>query len=36
MGLLGQFQRAIEDHDEAIRLNPELALVYFNRGVAYS
>ena len=34
-GDLGQFQRAIEDYDEAIRPNPEYADAYNNRGVAY-
>ena len=28
-------ERAIEDFDEAIRLNPEDADAYYNRGVAY-
>ena len=32
---LGQSQRAIQDYDEAIRLEPHLALAYMNRGVAY-
>jgi len=32
---LGQYQRAIEDYNEAIRLNPDLAEVYNDRGVAY-
>ena len=32
---LGQEERAIEDYDEAIRLDPEYALAYNNRGVAY-
>jgi tetratricopeptide (TPR) repeat protein len=34
---LGQLQRAIEDYNEAIRLNPEKAsLAYANRGLAYA
>jgi len=32
---LGQFERAIEDYNEAIRLNPNLAMAYNNRGTAY-
>ena len=32
---LGQYERAIEDFDEAIRLNPQSAIAYNNRGVAY-
>ena len=32
---LGQLERAIEDYDEAIRLNPEDAVAYYNRGLAY-
>ena len=31
----GQFERAIQDLDEAIRLDSELAPVYFSRGTAY-
>ena len=31
---LGQYQRAIQDYDEAIRLKPT-AVRYTNRGVAY-
>ena len=26
--------RAIEDYDEAIRLNPEMGLAYYNRALA--
>ena len=33
---MGQFQRAIRDYDEAIRLDPQLALVYSNRAIAYT
>ena len=32
---MGQSQRAIEEYDKAIRLNPEHAGAYFNRGIAY-
>ena len=32
---LGQHQRAIKDYDEAIRLQPDLATAYNNRGIAY-
>lgn len=31
----GQYQRAVESYDEAIRNNPKYALAYNNRGVAY-
>ena len=33
---LGQYQRAIEDYNEAIRLKPDYAMAYSNRGIAYS
>ncbi len=33
---LGQHQRAIGDLDEAIRLDPQYAPAYSNRGLAYS
>ena len=29
---LGQYERAIQDYDEAIRLNPQVAMLYYNRG----
>src|SRR3954471_15710433 len=29
------FDLAVKDHDEAVRLNPESAETYFNRGQAY-
>ena len=32
---LDQDERAIQDYDEAIRLNPEFATAYYNRGRAY-
>ena len=32
---LGDYARAIEDHDEALRLDPGNALFYSNRGSAY-
>ena len=32
----GQYEEAIKDYDEAIRLNPEYALAYNNRGTAKS
>ena len=32
---LGQYQRAIEDFNKAIRLKPDYADAYSNRGVAY-
>lgn len=32
---LGQYQRAVEDYDQAIRLNPQDATAYSNRGAAY-
>jgi len=32
---LGQYQRAIEDFNEAIRLKPDYVSAYINRGGAY-
>ena len=32
---LGQYQRAIEDYSAAIRLKPDYALAYYNRGCVY-
>jgi tetratricopeptide (TPR) repeat protein len=32
----GQPDRAIEDYDQAIRLNPNHAKAFYNRGVAYT
>ena len=32
---MGQHQRAIQDYDDAIRLDPMLALAYNNRGFTY-
>ena len=31
----GEYQRAIEDLDEAIRLDPQAAIAYNNRSAAY-
>jgi Flp pilus assembly protein TadD len=31
----GQFSRAFEHYDEAIRLNPKNPEAFFNRGVAF-
>lgn len=31
---LGKHEAAIADHDEALRLNPDLAIAYHNRGLA--
>ena len=33
---LGQYQRAIEDYDKAIQLDPDYATAYYNRGGSYS
>ena len=33
---LGQFERAIEDFNEAIRLDTEFALAYANRALAHT
>ena len=35
MGFKGDYDLAIEDYNRAIGLNPNLANVYCNRGVAY-
>jgi tetratricopeptide (TPR) repeat protein len=32
---LGEYRRAIQDYDQALRLDPGYAVVYSNRGVAY-
>ncbi len=32
---LGEYRRAIEDFDEALRLDPDFTLAYNNRGLAY-
>ena len=32
---LGQYERAIQDYNEAIRLDPKDADAYYNRGIAY-
>ena len=31
----GEYQRAIQDYDEAVRLNPSYAHAYYNRGLAH-
>ena len=33
---LGQYERAIEDYDQALEINPQLAEAYTNRGNAYA
>ena len=33
---IGQYERAVRDHDEAIRLDPEHALAYGNRALSYT
>jgi tetratricopeptide (TPR) repeat protein len=32
---LGEYQRAIEDYDEALRLAPNFAPIYLSRGISY-
>jgi len=32
---LGEYRRAIEDYDQALRIDPAFAIVYSNRGIAY-
>ncbi|MDX1574953.1 MAG: tetratricopeptide repeat protein, partial [Kiloniellales bacterium] len=32
---LGRYNKAIEDYDAAIRLNPDYATAFYNRGIAY-
>ena len=32
----GEYDRAIQDYDRALELNPHLGLPYTNRGVAYA
>ena len=32
---LGQYERAIQDYDEAIRLDPQYTNAYYNRGDTY-
>ena len=34
--MTNQFERAIEDYNQAIRLNPNFALAFYNRGLAYA
>ena len=31
-----EYDRAIQDYDQAIRLNPNYALAFYNRGIAYA
>ncbi len=33
---LGEYRRAIQDYDQALRLDPGYAVAYYNRGLAYS
>jgi tetratricopeptide (TPR) repeat protein len=33
---LGEYQKAIEDYDQAITLNPNNAISFGNRGLAYT
>ncbi len=33
---LGELQRAIQDYNEAIHINPQYALAYANRAIAYT
>ena len=35
-GTKGQHDRAIQDYDQAIKLDPSDAIAYYNRGIAYS
>ena len=35
-GALGEYRRAIEDFDQALRLDPGDAIAYYNRGSLYS
>ena len=35
-GTKGQHDRAIQDYDQAIKLDPSNAIAYYNRGIAYS
>ena len=32
----GRYERAIRDFDQALRLDPDYARAYFNRGLAYA
>jgi tetratricopeptide (TPR) repeat protein len=34
-GYLGQHERAIQDYDEVIRLDPQWAFAYYERSIAY-
>ena len=34
-GQFGQYKRAIDDFNEAIRLKPDDAKAYYNRGITY-
>jgi len=33
---IGEYERAVLDNDEAIRINPRYPLVYVNRALAYT
>ena len=35
-GKLGDPGRAIEDYDQALRINPRYAIAYYNRGFVYN
>ena len=33
---MGRFERAIQDYDQAIRLEPQVALAFANRAISYT